>query len=85
MVSPSYIGIDLPAGRHRVDAVYVATPSKSPLLVIGLLLLGAAALVRRRLDEPAAWVARMTRGELPADPGADDEMGPRGGPAPTAG
>lgn len=84
MVSPSYIGIDLPAGRHRVDAVYVATPSKSPLLAIGPLLSGTAALFRRRLDEPAAWVARTTRGELPDDPGADDEMGARGGPTPAA-
>ncbi|MCU0506209.1 MAG: YfhO family protein, partial [Chloroflexi bacterium] len=41
MVSPSYIGVDLPAGRHRVDAVYRATPTKSPLIAIGILVIGA--------------------------------------------
>ena len=30
MVSPSYIGISMPAGRHQVDAVYEATPIKTP-------------------------------------------------------
>ncbi len=73
MVSPSYIAVDLPAGRHRVDAVYRATPTKSPLIAIGILVLGAAALFRRRLDGPAAWVAQRT-GWVPPDDGTPPEM-----------
>jgi len=91
MVSPSYIAVDLPAGRHRVDAVYLPTPTKSPLLAIGILVLGSAAFFRKRLDRPAAWVARRT-GWLPPDDDAPtggplDELGTRPGPpggAPTA-
>jgi hypothetical protein len=73
MISPGYIGIDLPAGNHRVDAVYMATPSKGPLLALGLALLGLAALLRKRLDRPAAWVARRT-GWMP--PNDDPPTGP---------
>src|SRR4029079_12854751 len=39
MVSPSYVGIHVPAGKHQVEATYRATPSKVPLLAAGLLLL----------------------------------------------
>jgi hypothetical protein len=84
MVSPSYLAVDLPAGRHRVDAVYEATPAKSPLLAIAILVLGAAVLFRRRLDAPAAWVARRT-GWIPPDDDAAtggplDELGTRRAP-----
>ncbi len=54
MVSPSYVGIDLPAGKHTVDATYEATPAKTPLFVMGVGVLGLAALLRRRLD----WLPR---------------------------
>ncbi len=50
MVSPSYVGIHLPAGKHHVVATYEATPSKVPLLVGGLVLLAIAILFRRHLD-----------------------------------
>jgi hypothetical protein len=50
MVSPSYVGIHLPAGKHEVVATYRATPSKVPLLAAGLLLLAVAIVFRRRLD-----------------------------------
>jgi hypothetical protein len=50
MVSPSYIGISLPAGTHQVDAVYQATPIKTPLLILGLLTLVALLGLRGRLD-----------------------------------
>ena len=50
MVSPSYVGIRLPAGKHQVEATYRATPSKVPLLAAGLLLLAVAIVFRRRLD-----------------------------------
>jgi hypothetical protein len=56
MVSPSYVGIDLPAGTHDVEAVYTAAPIKIPLLAFGLMALLVVALLRDRLD----WLpARM--------------------------
>jgi MYXO-CTERM domain-containing protein len=58
MVSPSYIGLDLPAGTHQVTAVYEPTPSKGPLLLLGVVALVAAFFLRRRLDLPAVWVER---------------------------
>ena len=61
MVSPGFIGIDVPAGRHRLDATYSPTRSKIPLLVFGLLLLGMAVGWRLRLDQPAQWIATATR------------------------
>jgi len=65
MLSPSFVGVDLPAGRHTVDAVYVATPSKLPLLGLGLAALLVALVVRRRLD---AIPRRLTRvGRPPVD------------------
>ena len=50
MVSPSYPAIDLPAGKHDVEAVYTADPIKTPLLIVGLVALLAIVLLRRRLD-----------------------------------
>jgi hypothetical protein len=50
MASPSYIGIHLPAGKHQVVATYTATPTKVPLLIGGVGLLGLAILFRRHLD-----------------------------------
>ncbi|MEQ1690267.1 MAG: hypothetical protein ABMA00_03190 [Gemmatimonas sp.] len=58
MVSPSFIGFDVPAGRHRIEARYVATPSKMPLLLAGLMVLAGAVTFRRRLDAPAQWIAK---------------------------
>lgn len=53
LVSPSFIGFDIPAGRHTVEARYMATRSKLPLLALGLIVLTCAIVWRRRLDEPA--------------------------------
>jgi hypothetical protein len=50
MVSPSYIGIDLPPGTHDVQAVYTASPLKLPLLAIGTVALFLVVLLRNRLD-----------------------------------
>ena len=50
MVSPSFVGINLPAGKHTVDATYEATPTKTPLFLLGLGVLGLAVVLRRRLD-----------------------------------
>ena len=54
MLSPSLIGINLPAGRHVVDAAYVATSLKLPLVLIGLAVLMAWIVFRNRL--PAVLV-----------------------------
>ena len=49
MVSPSYIGFDLPAGRHTIAAEYRSLPLKSALFWIGVaFLLGLAGWSLRR-------------------------------------
>jgi hypothetical protein len=50
MVSPSFIGFDLPPGPHRIVAEYRASPLKLPLLLLGLCALAAAFTFRRRLE-----------------------------------
>ena len=82
MVSPSYLAVDLPPGSHAVEATYDATPSKDPLLVLGVVALALAAILRRRLDRPAAWVAQRLHASggdppgAPAAPDAPDVPGP---------
>ena len=51
MVSPSFIGMTLPAADHFVTVEYLSTPSKTPLLVLGLLVIAALVLGRRDLPE----------------------------------
>ncbi len=51
MVSPSFIGMTLPAGDHFITVEYLSTPSKTPLLVFGLLVIAALVLGRRDLPE----------------------------------
>ena len=51
MVSPSFIGMTLPAGDHFVTVEYLSTPSKTPLLLFGLLVIAALVLGRRDLPE----------------------------------
>jgi 6-pyruvoyl-tetrahydropterin synthase-like protein len=43
MVSPSFVGVSLPAGEHFVTAEYRSTPIKGPLLLLALVALGALA------------------------------------------
>jgi hypothetical protein len=52
MVSPGFIGLELPAGQHFVVARYVSTPAKTPLLWIGLLVATGLVVFRRRLARP---------------------------------
>jgi Gpi18-like mannosyltransferase len=52
MVSPGFIGIDLPAGQHFVTAQYVSTPVKTPLAALSLLTVAALIVFRRRLVRP---------------------------------
>lgn len=47
MVSPSFIGVTLPAGRHVVVARYESTPIKTPLLILGLLTFAGVAAYGR--------------------------------------
>jgi hypothetical protein len=61
MVSPSYIGISLPAGKHTVDAVYRAYPLKAPLLLIGTIAAVFLLIVRGRLDRFADRVGSVRR------------------------
>ena len=61
IVSPSFIGMDIPLGKHEVIAEYVPTPSKVPLIVFALVVLALAIVFRERLDAPAQWLAARTR------------------------
>ena len=56
MVSPSYIGFDVPAGRHVITAEYRSTPLKSVLFWVGaVMLLGLVAWSLR-------WISAARRG-----------------------
>ena len=57
MVSPSVIGVSLPAGRHTVVAEYRSTPIKTPLLIIGGVVIAAIAVLRRRLERLDSRIA----------------------------
>ena len=65
MVSPSYIGLTLPAGDHFVTLEYRATPLKTPLFGLGALVLLALILARRDLPSLArrrwAWARATVR------------------------
>ena len=52
MLSPSFIGLELPAGSHRITAEYRGSPIKPPLLILGACALAALFVFRRRLDQP---------------------------------
>jgi hypothetical protein len=58
IVSPSFIGMDMPLGKHEVVAEYVPTPSKTPLIVLALIVLVLATVFRERLDVPAQRLMR---------------------------
>jgi Gpi18-like mannosyltransferase len=52
MVSPGFIGFQLPPGQHFVTAQYLSTPLKAPLLWLGLVGAIVLALFRRYLVRP---------------------------------
>ena len=62
MVSPSFIGMTLPAEDHFVTVEYRSTPIKTPLFLLGLIVLVAVPLARRDLPERI----RSLRGRLDA-------------------
>ena len=69
MLSPSYLGVQVPAGQHTVTATYQATPIKTPLLLIGAAALLLTLLFGRRFNRIAEAIARPVRlpqGPLPA-------------------
>ncbi|MDP9281096.1 MAG: 6-pyruvoyl-tetrahydropterin synthase-related protein [Chloroflexota bacterium] len=69
MVSPGFIGIELPAGQHFVTAHYESTPVKTPLLVLGVLTVAGFAGFRRiRGPLQAQWSQRRARRD-PLAPG----------------
>ncbi len=59
MVSPSVIGVTLPPGSHTVVAEYRSTPIKTPLLVIGGVVLAAIAIARKRIERLDARLAAL--------------------------
>jgi hypothetical protein len=69
MVSPSYIGISLPAGKHTVDAVYRAHPIKAPLVVLGAMAALFLVMIRGRLDRFAEWASSLRRRAAPQTEG----------------
>ncbi|HEY3218400.1 MAG TPA: hypothetical protein VGK15_04855 [Candidatus Limnocylindria bacterium] len=52
MVSPGFVGFEVPSGNHFVTAQYVSTPLKTPLLAIGLLTVVGLVVLRRRILLP---------------------------------
>jgi len=66
LVSPSYIGVALPPGTHVVAAQYRADAKKTPLLLLGLTGLTAAAVFRRRLDQ-LLWRIPVTEPRIAAE------------------
>ena len=61
MVSPSYIGVSLTAGKHTVDAIYRADPIKAPLVWVGAFAAAFLLLMRGRLDRVAEWIGSRRR------------------------
>ncbi len=50
MISPSFIGFELPAGAHRIRAEYRAGPLKTPLLILGACALATVFAFNRRFE-----------------------------------
>jgi hypothetical protein len=63
MASPSYLSFALPAGEHFIVAEYRSTPVKTPLLVLGGLVLGASVLWGIRRPLQAQWSQLRARGD----------------------
>ena len=66
MVSPSYIGISLPAGKHTVEAIYRADPIKAPLVFVGMIAAVFLLLSRGMLDRFAERLTSRRRPEAEA-------------------
>ncbi len=70
MVSPSFVGVSLPAGDHFVTAEYRSTPIKAPLFALAVLLLVAmlavpfAPRLRPRITEFYRGISSKVRSRL---------------------
>jgi hypothetical protein len=62
LVTPAFLAVDMPAGQHAVEAEYVPTASKRPLLLLGLIVLLLGVVFRRQLDRPAQWLLATSSG-----------------------
>jgi len=69
MVSPSYLAVAVPAGRHTVQAQYVGAPYKVPLAVLGVAVLAAVMVLRKRIEERLDGLAGYVRGRMAREPG----------------
>ena len=69
MVSPSYLAVALPPGRHVVVAEYTAAQSRTPLLFLGGVVLVAVVTFRRRLDRLVTGLGREAE-----DPDREEEV-----------
>lgn len=61
MLSPSFIGFELPAGKHRVRAEYHAAWLKTPLLILGAAALVGVLVFRRKLEQLDARFSALSR------------------------
>jgi Dolichyl-phosphate-mannose-protein mannosyltransferase len=60
MVSPSFIGIDVPAGRHHLTAEYRSSLLKNALLLLGAVVLAGLFVFHRAFDAPEAAISQLT-------------------------
>jgi hypothetical protein len=62
MVSPSFVGFEVPAGSHQVRAEYRSPAYKTVLLVLGAGVLLGTVFTRRRLGQLETSLSRASRG-----------------------
>ena len=70
MVSPSFIGLDVPAGAHQIRAEYRSPVYKTALLLLGACVLLGTVLLRRRFAQLEAILAPS------AQDGARNDLAP---------
>lgn len=61
MVSPDFLAVELPPGRHAVSARYVAASYKTPLALLGFGVLALTVAYRRRLEGLLERLGRADR------------------------
>lgn len=63
MVSPSFLGVEVPAGQHQVRAEYRSPAYKTALLLLGICTLIATISFRRRSSGRCCWSPRDAFGD----------------------
>jgi hypothetical protein len=61
MVSPGFVAVEIPAGRHRIDLDYRTQPWRTPLALVGWLVIAIAAMLEWRKVILPATVAKLER------------------------